>query len=54
MSCDASRDPIIDMQYVPGDSFSRVGGLKKKPSQDYKNKTLNPKWGTWEHCPVTK
>ena len=29
MPCDESRDPIIDMLYVPGDSFSKVGGFKK-------------------------
>ena len=35
---DASRDPIIDMQYVPGDSFSRVGGFLKKPVKITKTK----------------
>ena len=27
LPCDVSRDPIIDMQYAPGDRFSKVSGF---------------------------
>ena len=37
---DVSHDLIIDMLYVPGDSFSKVGGLKKKTVENTKTKTV--------------